>query len=202
MRIIHARGRRADWLCVTHAKLLGFSLTMLLAASAARASDHTVIGLKLDGGGPDGLGASLLLRPASFLRFEAGGTTDLAAPGARLGITLSVPWYVSPALSVEAGHQWPGDLNKVIARFSGSDPGVALLQRFSYSYANLHGGLELGNPDWFMLTVHAGYSYFVTQTSGLSATLSQHDATLHSTGEANLRAWVPSAKVGLLFYVH
>lgn len=187
---------------MTNASRCLFALLLLCAAAPARAADHTIVGLKLDAGGPDGLGAALLLRPASFLRFEAGGTTDLAAPGVRAGVAISVPWYVSPALCVEAGHQWPGDLNKVVARFSGSDPRVALLRRFSYSYANLHGGLELGNPNWFMFTLHGGYSYFVTRTSGLGAYVAEKDPALRVAGEATLHAWVPSAKVGVLFYFH
>jgi hypothetical protein len=187
---------------VTNPSRLLFALLALCAAAPARAANHTIVGLKLDAGGPDGLGASLLLRPLSFLRLEAGGTTDLAAPGVRAGFAISVPWYVSPALCVEAGHQWPGDLNKVAARFSGSDPRIGLLQRFSYSYANLHAGLELGNPNWFMFTLHAGYSYFVTRTSGLQAFIAEQDPALRVAGEATLRAWVPSAKVGLLVYFH
>jgi hypothetical protein len=187
---------------VTKPTRLLFALLLLCAAAPVRAAGHTIVGLKLDAGGPDGLGASVLLRPASFLRFEVGGTTDLAAPGVRAGIAISVPWYVSPALCVEAGHQWPGDLNKVVASISGSDPRLALLKRFSYSYANLHAGLELGNPNWLMLTFHAGYSYFVTRTSGLADYVAQQDPALRVAGEATIRAWVPSAKVGLLFYFH
>jgi hypothetical protein len=176
-------------------------LVSLLAAAPSLASEHTVLGLKLDGGVPDGAGLSLLVRPLSFLRFEAGATTDLAAPGARGGITVSVPWYISPSLTAEAGHQFPGDMNGVIARFSGTNPALSVLRRFSYSYANLHAGLEFGNPNRVMFTIHAGYSYFVSTTDGLSATLNKENSQLSSQGEATVRVWAPSAKVGLLFYI-
>jgi hypothetical protein len=170
----------------------------LCAALPARA--RPVFGLSLDGGAPDGVGGALLVRPLSFLRFEGGVTTNLSAPGVRGGVVLSVPWYVSPALAVEAGYQWPGDANKTIALFR-PNPNNALLRHLSYGYFNLHAGLELGHPDWVMLTLHAGYSYLITRTSGLADFVAQQDPTLHVGGETTLHVWTPSAKVGLIFYI-
>jgi len=173
---------------------------MAVAASPARA--HSTIGLQLDAAAPDGLGASLLLRPLSFLRFDVGATTDLAAPGIRGGFVLSVPWYLSPAIAVHAGRQTPGNLNNVVRRFVASASDVSLLSRFSYDYVDFHAGLELGHPDWVMLTLHGGYSYFVTRTDGLPAFVAAQDPTLRASGEATLRIWAPSAQVGLVVYLH
>ena len=75
--------------------------------TGARAGDDRILGLQLAAGAPDGAEATLLFRPLSFLRFEAGATTDLIAPGAHLGITLAVPWYLSPILNLEAGSLQP-----------------------------------------------------------------------------------------------
>ena len=171
-------------------------------AVATPAAARSWVGLQLDGGAPDGLGASLVVRPFSFLRLDAGATTDLAAPGIRGGFVLSVPWYLSPAIAVHAGRQLPGDLNAVVQRFVPAASDSELLRRFSYEYVDLHAGIEVGHPDWVMLTIHAGYSWFVTRTSGLPQFVSSQDPSLSVRGEATLHIWAPSAKVGLVFYVH
>jgi hypothetical protein len=173
-----------------------------LLSSSAVAGEHSVIGASVGLGATEGASASLALRPLSFLRFEAGVTTDLAAPGARGEIVLSVPWYVSPALSIGGGKQWPGNLNRVVGRVTGSDPQVALLDHFGFLHADFHGGLELGHPDWFMLVLHAGYSYVLWQTSGLPAFIASKTSDARAQGEATVRVWTPTARVALLFYFH
>ena len=143
-------------------------LLPLLAACAlalpARADRH--LGLALDAGGPHGLGASLVVRPVSWLRLEGGGTTDLAAPGVRAGFTLVVPWYIGPSLSAEAGYQWPGNFNHLVKLFSGQDPGASILDKVGYRYASARGGLELGGWNSFAITLHAGICLHMNVTAG------------------------------------
>lgn len=180
----------------------GAIVALFLALSpAAMAADHTIVGLQLDAGAPDGLGASLILRPLSFLRFQAGATTDLVAPGVHVGLAISVPWYISPVISAEVGHQFAGDVNKllVMAGVTGVQS-QAVLERVDYDYGNLHAGLEFGAPNRFMITVHAGYSIVRTETNGLSMTLAAQDPSL-SAKEGRLQVIAPSAKVGLLIYL-
>ena len=172
-------------------------------AGAAWAGDDRVLGLQLAGGAPSGAEATLLVRPLSFLRFEAGATTDLIAPGVHGGITLAVPWYVSPVLNLEAGHQWGGDANKLVQLAGVSASSNALLRNVSYSYASAHAGLELGFPNHFMLFVHAGYSVVRSTTSGLGAFLASQSGSVSLTAsrEGTVQLIAPSAKVGLLFWI-
>ena len=171
--------------------------------TGARAGDDRILGLQLAAGAPDGAEATLLFRPLSFLRFEAGATTDLIAPGAHLGITLAVPWYLSPILNLEAGHQWGGDANKLVQLAGLSASSNALLRNVSYSYASAHAGLEFGLPNHFMFFVHAGYSLVRSTTSGLAEFLASQNTSVNltATREGSVQLIAPSAKVGLLFWI-
>ena len=177
--------------------------TSLAFAAAARADDTRKLGLSIDAGGPQGFGASLVLRPVSWLRLHGGGTTDLAAPGVRAGFSLVVPWYIAPSVTAEAGYQWPGNFNHLARMITGSDPNNALLDKVAYRYASAHGGLELGGWNRFVLTIHAGYSYIAGETSGLPAFVQSQvsSGTVRVGKEASIRLLVPTASVGLLFYV-
>jgi hypothetical protein len=171
-------------------------------ALPARADRH--LGFALDAGGPHGVGASLVVRPVSWLRFEGGGTTDLVAPGVRGGMSLVVPWYVAPSLSAEAGYQWPGNFNNLAKMFSGQDPRLSILNKVGYRYASARAGLELGGWNSFVVTVHAGYSYVMGETNGLPAFAASqlNDPNVKVKGEASIKLLTPSAAIGLLFYVH
>ena len=178
-------------------------LASLVFAAAVRADDTRTLGLAIDAGGPQGFGASLVVRPLSWLRLHGGGTTDLAAPGVRAGFSLVVPWYIAPSITAEAGYQWPGNFNKLAKLVSGTDPNNALLEHVAYRYASAHGGLELGGWNRLVLTIHAGYSYIDGQTSGLPAYVAAQvsSGTVRVGSEAKVRLLVPSASVGLLLYV-
>jgi hypothetical protein len=175
----------------------------LLVASPCRADGERIFGLAVAAGAPTGAEATLLLRPVSFLRLEGGITTDVVAPGFHAGLTLAVPWYISPILNVEVGHQYGGDMNK-LAQIAGiSITQNALLQNVSYSYGSAHAGLELGFPNHFMFFVHAGYSVVRSDTSGLNAYLAaqQKDQALSAQREGHVQVIAPSAKAGFLFWI-
>ena len=174
-----------------------------LAAGSARAGDDRVLGLSFAAGAPNGAEATVMVRPLSFLRLEGGITTDVVAPGFHAGVTLAVPWYISPVLSVEVGHQYGGDWNKLVQIAGISASSNALLQNVSYSYGSAHAGLELGFPNHFMLFVHAGYSVIRSETSGLPAYFSstKNDLGLFATQEGRMQVIAPSAKAGLLFWI-
>ncbi len=163
--------------------------------------DYNYLGIKLDAGVPDGLGASLTGRPLKFLQVELGGTTTLTGGGIRGGATIFLPYYVSPSLTVEGGHQWGGDFNKLITMFGGSDPKNCLLRDVQYDYMNLHGGLGFGHPNWFMFRINAGYSYIVATSNGFQSFIQAQakDGDLR-TSEATAKVWTPSAKVTFQLY--
>ena len=103
--------------------------------------------------------------------------------------------WISPSASVEAGHCFPGDANALVGRLVG-DPSLdsALLKSVSYTYVNLHLGLELGSRR-VSFYVHGGWSYI--------------DLTLHP-GEAHgmtfaraprAHGFTGSGRIGLIVYL-
>lgn len=159
------------------------------------------LGLRLDAGAPDGLGASLVGRPLKFAQVELGGTTTLVGGGVRVGTSIFLPWYVSPSAHFEYGHQWAGDVNKLAVMFGSSDPKQPLLNHVEYDYINLHGGLGFGHPNHFMFRIQAGYSYIWGNTNGLQTYLQvRTNQALLTTSEANVKAWTPSGKFTFQIY--
>ena len=163
------------------------------------------LGLMTDAGVPDGANAAVVLRLAPWLRVNAGGGTNTVSAGYRGGLTLMLPYTVSPSLSFDLGHFRDGNANGLVRSWVGGDGALKpLFDRFGYTYVNAQLGLEIGRgPVQFF--VHAGLSH-------ISATL--HNATAALVGEINsdpsttvtvradpvVTAWVPSVKLGLLVY--
>ncbi len=185
------------------AAIAAIAIGALCAGSAQAAEGDRIFGVSFAAGAPTGAEATILLRPLSCLRFEAGITTDVVAPGYHAGLTLAVPWYVSPVLNVEVGHQYGGDFNQLVRVVGGGASANLLLRDVSYTYGSVHVGLELGFPNHFMVFAHAGYSVVRTETSGLGAFLATDHADLGllATREGRLQLIAPSAKAGLMFWI-
>lgn len=181
-----------------------FSFLFLCGVAHADAhyltKDFNKLGVQLGVGVPDAAGLDLVYRPVKFLRMDLGGTTTLVGGGFHTGATIFVPWYISPSLTVEGGYQRAGNINRLVGMFGGSVNNV-LLDDVNYGYANFHGGLEFGHPNWFMFFIHAGYSYIGLKTVGLQKFAEQQtDYVSVRVNEANVSAWVPTAKLGFLVW--
>src|SRR5690349_18933443 len=73
-------------------------------------SSPSLFGLLVDGGFPDGLGLSAVVRPWQLLRADAGVTYNVVGFGLRAGATLlPFSWTVSPLLRGEVGHMFESD---------------------------------------------------------------------------------------------
>ena len=78
-----------------------------------------------------------------------------------------------------------------------------LLKEVGYNYANAQVGIEIGSARRFVFFVRAGISYFWTTIHGVN------EATQTGTGgtvtvrvaDPELRATLPSLKLGVLFYL-
>jgi hypothetical protein len=160
-----------------------------------------------DVGLPDGAGASLVVRPAKWLRLTGGGTYNMISSGLRAGASL-LPFGWGPSLSVEGGHYFDGDANGLMRRFAGASyESNAVLERVGYDYANAHLGLDLGlrRVTFF---IHAGFSYIRAEVhnvdsaiqSGMSSD-SSSSTTLTVNKDPIIRAITPSAKLGLIVYL-
>jgi hypothetical protein len=166
-----------------------------------------LLGVMMDAGLPDGANAALVFRPFSWLRAHGGGGTNMIGKGVRAGATL-LPFGSGPSATLEAGHYFDGDANGLARHFAGSTFSSPLLERVGYDYANAHLGLDFGSRR-VVFYIHGGMSY-------IRATIHNFDSVVASEASANgangstevavkgdpiVRAWVPSAKLGLIVYL-
>jgi hypothetical protein len=164
------------------------------------------IGVMADVGLPDGAGASLVVRPAKWLRLTGGGTYNMISSGLRAGASL-LPFGWGPSLSLEGGHYFDGDANGLIRRFAGASyQSNAVLERVGYDYANAHLGLDLGlrRVTFF---IHAGFSYIRATVHNVDSAIQSQmssdssSTTLTINKDPVIRAITPSAKLGLIVYL-
>jgi len=177
------------------------------AAAVVTPKRPPLLGVMVDAGVPDGANASLVFRPLSWLRAHGGGGTNMIGKGVRVGATL-LPFGSGPSATLEAGHYFDGDANGLARRFAGSTFSSPLLERIGYDYVNAHLGLDFGSRR-AVFYIHGGMSY-------IRATLHNFDSVVASTASDNgadgsteiavksdpiVKAWVPSAKLGLIVYL-
>jgi hypothetical protein len=183
--------------------------TTISASSAREAASRppSKLGLMVDAGLPDGANASLVFRPLSWLRAHAGGGYNMISPGVRAGVTV-IPFGWGPSATVEAGRYFEGNANGVAQRVAGSGFHSGVLERVGYDYANAHLGLDFGSRA-FTFYIHAGMSYARAKVHNLDGALSTTQASTDpSSGSTEItvpqdptvRAWFPSAKLGLVVY--
>ena len=165
-----------------------------------------LFGVMVDAGLPDGANASLVLRPFSWLRAHGGGY-NMISSGIRAGATL-LPFGSGPSATIEAGHYFDGDANGLARRFAGATFQSALLERVGYDYANAHLGLDFGSRN-VVFYIHGGMSYIRAQIhnfdSVVASTASDNGANgsteISVKQDPTVKAWVPSAKLGLIVYL-
>jgi hypothetical protein len=165
------------------------------------------LGASADVGVPTGAGASLVLRPWSWLRLSAGGMTNSISGGIRAGVSLA-PFHavVAPTLSAELGRFFDGDANGTAAWALGQPSFHSnLLTHVGYDFADAMAGLELGPPDRWVVSLRAGLSYIHASASFEQAL--QQVASQLSTASGGILTvaapgsfWAPGAQLGLTVY--
>jgi hypothetical protein len=156
----------------------------------------------VDLGFPDGIGLSLVYRPVQYTRLYAGPTYNLLAPGLRVGGTL-VPFhfYLTPTLTGEYGHAFPGDAGKLVAKFGNLDPSERLLLRkLGYDYLSLQLGLETGSPRTFAWFLRAGLAWLFVDVRNFEQAAQMKDPRLTSS-RPRIRAAVPTVSTGIYLFV-
>jgi hypothetical protein len=151
------------------------------------------VGAQTDIGLPDGAALGVVVRPAvSWLRLSAAYTYALAS-GVRVGATLDpVNFPIAPTLTVEAGHAFRGTVR-------GQWIGMEDDAKVSYSYANLHLGLELGSRDRWRLYLRGGGSVLAVSTSDL-VMASASGETVTARGTTVTASALGTAKLGFAMY--
>ena len=169
------------------------------------------LGLMTDAGIPDGMQASLVLRPWKALRLSAGGGYNMIGKGVRVSATL-LPFGRGPSGTLEAGHYFEGNASAAAVKFFG--PGVVssafgpTLERIGYDFVNAQVGLDFGYKR-VTFYIHGGMSYVHAQVHHVdtlinsSPSINGQDAsgTQYSVPQGvNVKAIGPSGKVGLIVY--
>jgi hypothetical protein len=183
--------------------------TVSVTPEPAKTDTLPTIGLMVDAGLPDGMNGSLIFRPTSWLRTHAGGSYNLISSGLRAGVAL-IPFGSGPSLTLEGGHYFDGNANGLAKKFAGASfKDNALLERIGYDYANAHLGLEFGSQR-VTFYIHGGMSYIrasvhnvdqVVQQQAASSGLGGSDTTVSVKQDPVIKAWTPSAKLGLIVYL-
>jgi hypothetical protein len=188
--------------------------TLEQAAPAAAPSGPSLpwFGIMADAGIPDGMQASIVLRPVKALRASVGGGYNMVSKGVRVGLTL-LPFGRGPSAAIEAGRFFEGNANNAAAKVFG--PGVATsafgpsLERIGYDFVNAHVGLDFG---WKRVTfyVHGGMSYVKGQVYKLDQLINSSQPSINGQDANGLQISVPqgatvkylgpSGKIGLIVY--
>lgn len=200
-------------------RLFVLALTISIPALAAAADAEPALSARLprqrlpvfgvmgDAGLPDGLNASVVVRPLSWMHVHAGFGSNGFARGYRAGISV-LPFGQVLSLSAEAGRYGDGDVSKMVARFTGNPgDGSSALKQIRYDYANAHVGLEMGKRR-AVFFIHGGIS-LVRATLGEMRTsipsstygAATPDTEVTVSGRPTVRLTAaPTFKVGLIVY--
>jgi hypothetical protein len=167
-----------------------------LSDEGKRVTDMPFIAVTIDAGLPDGIGASLVVMPVSFLRIHLGGLTNGLGAGVRVGATvLAFPtWPVRPLLNVEGGYVFGGYAPWALD--SVTDPTLkAVLDHANIGFASAHLGLELGSRN-IAFVLRGGISWIDVDLGGQSIDLGGGvKVTSQST---TVRGFIPSARLGFM----
>jgi hypothetical protein len=178
------------------------------AAAAVLPGPLPCLGVMADAGLPDGAGASLVLRPRRWIRAHGGASYNMISAGFKGGATL-LPFGAGPSATLEAGHYFDGDANGLARKFAGQNLQRPLLEKVGYNFANAHLGLDFGDRR-VTFYIHAGMSYVQAKVrnvdgggvSGGDTSRTGSSATdIAFKQEPVVRAWFPSAKLGVVVYL-
>jgi hypothetical protein len=172
--------------------------------SQAQAGEGT-IGLMFDAGIPDGLHSALVWRPSPRWKTHAGLGFNVFAPGFRAGVSVSAfPFWITPALSLEAGRYFKGNANALAQMLTG-DPEYdePYLREVGYDYVSAHVGLELGYST-MTFYVHGGLSTVKVQWRDVDAALTafefENRPQLEVRSDPTTLITGPSGRAGFIYY--
>jgi hypothetical protein len=155
------------------------------------------IGIQLDVGVPDGIGASLVYTPGRYLRLLVGGLSNGVGAGVRAGAQLvAFPTSIfRPLLSVDAGWVFGGQL-AWLPPLLDDEVARKAISGMTVGFANVQLGFELGSKH-FAVTLRAGLSY--VELRAPSQSYAAGGASTLTLNGLSVTGFVPSARLGLLF---
>lgn len=159
-------------------------------------SSTPFLGVQVDVGAPDGIGASLVVTPWRYLRLSVGGLSNGVGAGARAGLTL-VAFPNSafrPLLGVDGGYVFGGQAAWLPGLISDANL-RNVISGVSVGFGNAHVGFELGSK-YVAFTLRAGLSY-VDLTMGSQSLPAGDNASISANG-ISLKGVIPSARLGFI----
>lgn len=166
-----------------------------LDAEGRRPESMPFLGVQVDVGVPDGIGASLVGSPVRYLRLSLGGLSNGVGAGVRLGATLvAFPSSVfRPLLGVDGGYVFGGQaawLPDLIP-----DATVrSLVTGANVAFGSAQVGFELGSKN-FAFTLRGGLAYVDV---GLPSQTFQAQGASFTAQGLSFRGIIPSARLGFL----
>ena len=155
------------------------------------------VGVQLDVGFPDGLGASLVVTPGRFFRLSVGGLSNGVGAGVRLGMML-VAFPTSlfrPFLAVDGGYVFGGQgvwLPQLITDAATRNA----ITGANIGFADAQVGFELGSKH-VAFTLRGGLSY--VDVGVANQTIRTGGASTVTAQGLAIRGFIPSARLGFLF---
>lgn len=155
------------------------------------------IGVQLDVGAPDGIGASMVVTPGRFLRLTAGGLNNGVGTGVRLGVMLvAFPRFAfRPTLGLDAGYVFGGQ-GEWLPRLIQNEQLRGALTGVNVAFVNAQVGFELGSKH-VAIFLRAGLSY-VDLTLGAQRLDTSATSAVTVQG-LTLNGFLPSARLGFIF---
>ncbi|WP_244238416.1 hypothetical protein [Corallococcus terminator] len=180
--------------------VLGFATPAL--ADDEDGNKHT-LGLLVDAGAPHGIGVSAVLKPAKWVRLQAGPTTNTLSFGLRGGVSiLPLDTFITPSLNAEVGHYFGSEYSDVLD-WLGRDPSTTsqAIRDVTYNYVTGSVGLEVGAQSRFNFFLNVGLSYVALTVPDPTPLIQDaaNDDTVTS-GPLHVRATIPSVKLGFILY--
>lgn len=163
-----------------------------------------ILGLMVGAGVPDGATGSVVYRPFSWVRGEAGLSYNMISKGVRAGVSL-LPFGSGPSGTLEAGHYFNGNANGIARSIAGAGfHDSAILQSVGYDYVNAHLGLDFGTRR-VVFFLHGGMSYIRATVHNVNEQIASSTGSSNTTvsfgQDPTVRVVTPSAKLGLIFYI-
>jgi hypothetical protein len=145
--------------------------------------------------------AGLLLtgRPLRWINLQMGVGYNGISPAVRGGLTVINPYLVPLSLTVEGGHYYEGDANRIVRLWNSKTQDIASLRRFSYDYVNLLGGLETGG-EHFSFYIRGGLTWMRTTVRDLQQSVRDvaHIEILAADPHISYRG--PTLKFGMIYF--
>jgi hypothetical protein len=144
-------------------------------------------------------GLLLALRPYRWAHGQLGPGYNGIALGIRGGVTLISPIAFPLSVTLEGGHYFEGDANRVVHWFNSETKSVASLRHFSYDYLNLLGGLVIEGRR-FSFYFRGGVTWMRSTVTNLGQSVNEAAQLDLQAADLKIHYRGPSAKLGLIVF--